>query len=273
MTDTTNVGTSASDATTAVTVLSNGQVVVSVSTFLADQLTLDQTAGGFSILDTVAAITVNLDQLNDPNIDAITISDDGQVGPSVQQLTSDGTAIGKLQNSGPGPVLLAINDTAADIQAGLSTLVADTGEIASVTASDGPVVLSTATFLADRSTLDKIAGGFVISDTAAAITTNLDQLNDPNINSIAIADNSQVGSSVLQLTSDGTAIGKLQNAGPGPVLLAINDTAADVQAGLSTLIADAGEIASVTASGGPVAVSTSTCWPISRRSTRSSAGL
>ena len=138
---------------------SNGPVVVSTATFLADQSTLDKIVGGFAISDTAAAITANLDQLSDPNIDAITISDNGQVGASVQQLTSDATAIGKLQNANGSPVLLAITDTAADIEAGLSTLVADAGEIASITASNGPVVVSTSTFLADQSTLDKIVGG------------------------------------------------------------------------------------------------------------------
>ena len=79
------------------------------------------------ILDGTASITANLDQLNDPHIDEIVISDNGQVGVSVQQLMSDVTAIGKLQNANASPVLLAINDTAADVQAGLSTLVADAG--------------------------------------------------------------------------------------------------------------------------------------------------
>ena len=158
LTDATSLGTSAIDANTTVTVVSAGPVVVSVSTFLADQPTLDQTAGGFDIVDVAGAITANLDQLDDPNIDAITISDDGQVSPSVQQLTTDETGIGKLQNANLSPVLLAIIDTAADDLAGWSTLVADTSEIASITASNGPIVVSTSTFLADQSTLDKILG-------------------------------------------------------------------------------------------------------------------
>ena len=52
-------------------------------------------------------------------------------------------------------MLLAVTDTAADIEAGLSTLVAEATEIGSIAASNGPVVVSTATFLADRPTLDK----------------------------------------------------------------------------------------------------------------------
>ena len=311
LTDTTSVGTSASDDTTTVTILSGGPPVVSVSTFLADQSTLDETQGGFDISDIAANITANLDQLNDPNIDAITISDDGRVGPSVLQLTSDATAIGKLENANSSPVLLAISDNAGNIEAGLSTLVAGIGEIASITASGGPVAVSTTTFLADQPALDKIVGGFAISDTAAdvveylgalsadpnitsitasggpvAVSTttfladqptleeivggfaisdaasniaaNLNQLSDPNIDAITISDNGQVQASVQQLTSDAAAIGKLENANSSTVLLAISDTAADLEAGLSTLVADIGEIASITAFGGPVAVSATT---------------
>jgi hypothetical protein len=257
LTDATSLGTSAVDATTTVTV-STGPVVVSVSTFLADQPTLDQTAGGFDIVDVAGAITANLDQLDDPNIDAITISDDGQVSPSVQQLTTDETAIGKLQNANLSPVLLAIIDTAADDLAGWSTLVADTSEIASITAPNGPIVVSTSTFLADQSTLDKILGGFDILDGAGAVTANLGQLSDPNIDAITVSDNAPVGASVAQLTIDATAIGRLQDANGSPVQIAIDDTAANIEMGLATLVTAASEIASITASNGPVAVSTST---------------
>ena len=95
--------------------------------------------------------------------------------------------------------------------------------ITSITASNGPVVVSASTFLADQSTLDKIVDGFVISDTAANLSANLGQLNDPNIDAITISDDGQVSASVQQLTSDATAIGILQDASASPVLLAIND--------------------------------------------------
>ena len=86
-------------------------------------------------------------------------------------------------------MLLSIDDTAADVQAGLSTLAADTGEIASITASNGPVAVSASTFLAYQPALDKIVGGFAISDTAADVAQNLDALNaDTNITSIALTD-------------------------------------------------------------------------------------
>jgi hypothetical protein len=40
-----------------------------------------------------------LDQLDDPNIATITISDNGQISASVAQLTTDATAIGDLRNA------------------------------------------------------------------------------------------------------------------------------------------------------------------------------
>ena len=120
LTDTSTAGTSANDAKTTVTVEST-PVVVSVATYLAEKSTLDGTQGGFDILDTAAAITAYLDQLDDTHIVSIDVSDSGEVSPSVQQLTSDATAIGKLQNANSSPVLLAVNDSAADIEAGLST--------------------------------------------------------------------------------------------------------------------------------------------------------
>ena len=126
-------------ANTTVTV-TKGKRVSTVANFLAHQGTLDKITGGFDILDSAA--NINLDQLNDnSHIDKIVISDNGNVGASIQQLTSDATAIGKLQNANPGaPVRLAITDTVADIQAGLSTTLAqDASRIASIASSDGPI--------------------------------------------------------------------------------------------------------------------------------------
>jgi len=225
LTNSSSAGTSAVDSKTTVTDSSSGPIAVSVSTFLANQSTLDQTPGGFKILDGAGAITASLDQLDDPNIDAILIVDNGQVTASVQQLTTDATAIGKLQNANSSPVLLAINDTAADVQAGLSTLVANTGEIASITASNGPVVVSTSTFLADQPTLDKIVGGFAISDTASDVAQDLDALNaDTNVMSIALTDEGvpTLTVSIQQAMNDTRALNEI----PSPHATLIADTAA-----------------------------------------------
>jgi hypothetical protein len=103
LTDTTSVDTSAANAKTTVTVTNGEPVVVSVSTFEADQATLDLIPGGFDILDNAADISADLNQLDDPHIDAFSISRNGEVTASVQQLTSDATAIGKLENANLSP--------------------------------------------------------------------------------------------------------------------------------------------------------------------------
>ena len=255
LTDMTSRGTSASDANTTVTV-TNGEPVYSVSYFLAHRGKLDHIPGGFDILDSAA--NINLHQLHDSKMHAIVISDNGNVGASIEQLTTNATAIGKLQNANLSPVLLAINDTTADIEAGLSTLVQEAGEIASITASDDPIDFSAATFLADRAALDKLVGGFDVSDTAATVMADLEHLDDPNISTITISDSGQITASVAQLTADATAIGKLKNANGSPVVLTIHDMAGDIQSGLSTLVQDTDEIGSITTSNGPIVVSAAT---------------
>ncbi len=132
---------------------------------------------------------MDLDQLDDPNISTITISDNGQISASVAQLTTDATAIGKLKNANASPVLLAINDTAGAVQTGLSTLVQDTGEIGSITTRPmGRSSFRRPHSVADRSTLDKIAGGFDVSDTAANLVADLSTLNaDSDVDAITAA--------------------------------------------------------------------------------------
>jgi hypothetical protein len=188
LTDTSTAGTSANNTNTTVTVGST-PVVLSVATFLGEESTLN---GDVDILDTAADITASLNplELGDSLINSITVLDSGEIGPSVQQLTSDVAIIGELQNANSSPVLLAINDTAAHIEAGLSTLVAETSNIASITVSgSSSVAVSVATFLADQSTLDKIVGGFDISDSAADVANSLNALNaDLNVSSIVLTD-------------------------------------------------------------------------------------
>ena len=162
-----------------------------MATFLADQSTLDNTSGGFDISDTAANITANLDQLNDPNIDAIIVSDNGQVGASVQQLTTDAAAIGKLFNQNGAPCQLAISDTAADITAGLNGL--NGSHIASITISDnGAIGVSVAQLTSDAAAISKLANQsgtayqLAVTVPAADITAALDSLNGSNIASITI---------------------------------------------------------------------------------------
>ena len=127
----------------------------------------------------------------------------------------------------------AISDTASAIAANIASL--NDLHITSITATAGTVTVSCAAYLANVATLDKVVGGFAISDTAADISADLDQLTDAKITSIAISDNAAVGVTVAQLTGDATQIGKLANANATPYQLAVTDTAANIAAGLNGL--------------------------------------
>jgi hypothetical protein len=79
-----------------------------------------------------------------------------------------------------------VGDTAANVTAALATLESDVGHIASISVrSGGPVTVSATTGLADQAALDKIVGGFTISDSLPEVVANLSALDgDPNIESL-----------------------------------------------------------------------------------------
>ena len=145
-----------------------------VAQYLLVPTLFDKISAGFAISDTAAHITTSLNSLGDAKINSITVSDNAAVGASVAQLTSDATAIGKLKNANATPYQLAISDTAATVLAGLATLETNVAHIASITATGGPVSVNVSTFSADQAALDKIVGGFAISDMAANISSGLD---------------------------------------------------------------------------------------------------
>ena len=128
--------------------------------------------------------------------------------------------------------------------AGLATLETNVAHIASIAASGGPVSVNISTFSADQAALDKISGGFAISDIAANISSastarrrNILRSPSPTM---------RRGASIAQLTSDAAAIGKLANQNATPVTFAVTDTAAHITAALDSL--DGTNIASITIS-------------------------
>src|ERR1019366_5123152 len=143
----------------------------------------------------------------------------------------------------------AISDTAANIQAHLAALAADASHITSITATSGPVTVGTGVFAADAAALNKIVGGFAISDTAANIQTNLAALTTDASHIASITATSgtvTVGTGVF--SADAAALNEIVGG------FAISDTAANVQADLAALAADASHITSITATGGTVTV-------------------
>ncbi len=146
----------------------------------------------------------------------------------------------------------AISDTASAIAANIGSL--NNSHINSITATGGTVTVSCATFLANQTTLDKVVGGFAISDMAAEISADLNQLTDSNITSINISDNAAVGVDVAELTSDAPQIGKLANANALPYQLAVTDSLPDIVGDLSGLDGNT-HVASLTATSGSAKLS------------------
>ena len=122
----------------------------------------------------------------------------GILSGTSSELEGEELAFGELF-PGASQVPLAIYDTAGAVQTGLSTVVQDTGEIGSINETNNPfvpIVVSAATFQADQSTLDKINGGFDVSDGAGTLLGILPALNaDPNVDAITaeIGDGTLIG--------------------------------------------------------------------------------
>jgi Phosphoesterase family len=132
--------TAPNNAATAATIQVFGTPPATVAQYLAAKSSYDQIPGGFAIADTAANITTYLDQLSDPKINTITISDNGSIGVSVAQLTSDAAAIGKLQNANKAAYQLKISDSASAVIGDLNALNRN-AHVVSITAISGTTTL------------------------------------------------------------------------------------------------------------------------------------
>jgi len=143
----------------------------------------------------------------------------------------------------------AIVDSAADIAANLDGLemLATAGKLVSIAATGGLVIASASASSADAGALDKIAGGFDVSDMAANVAASFDALNaDANVTSILLIDGGTPALSldIAQALDDTKALGEIAS----PYTIAITDTAANVSANHAALVTliDEGRVSSVT---------------------------
>ena len=97
----------------------------------------------------------------------------------------------------------------------------------------------------DETALNKVVGGFAISDTAANVQANLAALaaDASHITSITATGGQVIVGNGL-FVADAAALNEIVGG------FAISDTAANVQANLAALAADASHITSITATGG-----------------------
>ena len=198
------LGALAASSIGAIVVADNSAVGVSSAQLAADAAALaklvnaNATAATLAVSDSAASIALVLDQLNGANIASITILDNQPVNVSVGQLTSDASALSKLANANATPYKLAVAGAAAQVTSGLAALQANFAHISSI-ATNGAVIVNATTFGADQGALDRIAGGFKVSDSAPNILAALSTLNaDSHVTGLAvISGTATLGSGVV----------------------------------------------------------------------------
>ena len=147
---------------------------VSAASALVDASVLQQVSGGFSIVDSAANIAARVVALcgakDFAHVTSISVSSGGVAKVSVAQAIRGAAGLSKLEGG------FDIADTGAQIQAKLGALASEVADIDSISLLSGAVHVSLATLSAQSSLLDKIAGGVVVTDSAAHIASALPQL-------------------------------------------------------------------------------------------------
>ncbi|MGD0189670.1 MAG: hypothetical protein ABSD74_02895 [Rhizomicrobium sp.] len=225
-----------------ITVSDNLSVVASIAQLTSDADALAALVNGngssatVKVLDTGADITADLGNLNsDTQVTSIVISNNAQLTLNVSEVVNDTRALSELSNANNAAVTEKIQDTALNIAAYLNSLQAD-AQITSVVVSNNVALTLTAAqiandagILAEVSNRDGAAVSFNVVDTAADISTYLNQLAaNAKIATITVSDNNSVTLSVAQMSSDAAALGKLVNQNGNPYTLNVLDTAANL---------------------------------------------
>ena len=254
----------ADPAVVSMTVSDAGLVQVSVAQLTSDAAILAKlvTAAGLpaplNVTDTSADVAADIDALNaDPRVGRITVSDSQPVVLTAAQIADDGTAIAELHNADGTPVVVTpppttFTGTAAQLSdAELDVLQAKAGLLSIVVTDDGAsgggfVDASVAQLTTDAMALSELSfvsgqtlGTVQVTDTAAAITADLDDLNaDIQVGRLVVSGGGTVAVTVAQLLDDTTALGELNTASGAPVVLGVTDTAANIIPQIEYLNAD-----------------------------------
>ncbi|WP_294541429.1 M10 family metallopeptidase C-terminal domain-containing protein [uncultured Rhodoblastus sp.] len=226
----------------------SGAVVVNAATFAANQSILDKFAGGFSVVDAGAKILVRIGALNSHagHINAVT-STSGPVAVNASTFVGDQTILDKFSGG------FSVVDAGANLLAQIGALNSDAGHINAVTSTSGPIAVNVATFLADRTILDKVVGGFVVSDTGANIVAQIGALTSDAGHINALNSTSGVlGVSAATFAANQTILDKTTGG------FAVVDKGASILAQIDALENDADNIDAVTSTNGLVAVNTAT---------------
>ncbi|MFK0691159.1 calcium-binding protein [Mesorhizobium sp. IMUNJ 23033] len=229
-----------------ITLSSGGPLFLSAQQAADDAATLNlitDTSYTISVFDNTASVSSNIDGLNtNGNVSAITLID-GALAPmslTARQALESTQALGKITNSN---FSIAIQDTADSVSQNIDALNADT-KISSITLIDSgvPTVVVTARQdIEDASVFGEITNlsyGVEIVDTAAAIASNIDQLNEQGaFSSIYLSD---TGTPILnlnaaQVADDVFVLSAITNTNYGIV---VSDTAENIFANIAALSAN-----------------------------------
>jgi len=186
-----------------------------------------------TVTDTAANVSTYIAALNaNAHLTSITITGTGTQTLTLTAAQAEGnaSAFSKISNAAYN---VAVSDTAANIAASISALNGN-AHLTSIVATDASVSAGVSTFNTDETALDKIVGGFVLSDQATAIQGDIDAIQN-DVSHIAgsiIASSGTVTVSVASFLRDQTALDKIAGG------FAVSDTAANVSAHLSALTGD-----------------------------------
>lgn len=194
------------------------------------------------VTDTAAHLSASLNALqSNASLTSIVVSDNQAVTISLSQLNADAHVLSLLSQANGASATLKIADTAANLGANLDALNAK-AQVSGLIATDNAALsVSAASLLADSRLLSSARTGagvleaITVNDTAAALSQALGAIvANAQVSLVTVTDGQPLCLSVLQITADAAALGKIS----GGYTLSVTDTAADLAAALSKLQAN-----------------------------------
>ena len=211
----------------------------------------------FNIDDTAAHIQAALNALNgDPNIEQIIISNNAAITITVNQISTDATALSILINQNGTPAALTVNDTAAHIQSSFATIGSDAAITQIVVNNAAFVTLTSSQVANNLGALGKLyqsngttPATVTVKDSAANVATNLNALQTAGspVTSIVISNSNPMTLTAAQIANDAGALAKVVNNNSGTVHYYVVDTGANISSHLGALEANT-SITSITVS-------------------------
>lgn len=198
------------------------------------------------IFDTAAHISSNLDALqNDGSISVITVSDNASVVASVAQLTNDALALSELVNANASSATVTVQDTAANIDAALGTLSADSQVTSVVISNNAQLVVNASALVTDAHVFGELSNlndnplNVKVLDSASQISSHFATIAaDSFVTSVVISNNAALSLTAAEALNDTSTLTEVANRNGSPVVIDISDTAAHISANFDALAAD-----------------------------------